>query len=52
MLGVAATLPSSMLICWTGWSALTPPPMLIASIGLGGILWGRFAVATAAPDRA
>ena len=38
-LSVAAILPSFVLMCWTDWSALTPMPMLIASIGLGGILW-------------
>ena len=38
-LSLAATLPSLALMSWTGWSELTPLPMLIASIGLGGILW-------------
>ena len=38
-LSLAATLPSLALMVWSGWSELTPLPMLIASIGLGGVLW-------------
>ena len=38
-LSLAAILPSLALMVWTGWSPLTPLPMLIASIGSGGVLW-------------
>ena len=38
-LSLAATLPSLALMSWSGWSEVTPLPMLVASIGLGGVLW-------------
>ena len=39
LLSVAAILPSFLLMCWTGWSALTPLPAVGASVGLGGLFW-------------
>ena len=39
LVSAAAILPSFLLMCWTGWSAQTPLPVIVASIGLGGILW-------------